>query len=143
MNKVILTGRIGAEPEIRYQPNGDPITNLRMATSEKWRDKASGEIKETTDWHRVVIFGRKNLIEHLHKGTALLVEGQLKTRKWQDKEGKDQYTTEVQIGFDGVIELQGRPQGQSSGQGSSKPAGNGTPTPPPSSSNDFEDDIPF
>ena len=97
LNKVQLIGNLGADPETRYTPSGDPITNIRIATTDRWRDKASGEMREATEWHRVVFFGKLAEIvgEHLRKGSALYVEGALRTRKWQDQGGQDRYTTEI------------------------------------------------
>ncbi len=97
VNKVILVGHLGKDPEIRYAPNGGAIANITLATSESWKDKTSGEKQEKTEWHRVVFFGRLAEIagEYLKKGAQIYVEGRLQTRKWQDKEGKDRYTTEI------------------------------------------------
>ena len=98
INKVILIGNIGADPEIRRTNNGDPIANLRIATSESWKDKNSGERKEKTEWHSVVIFDEnlcKVVENYLKKGSKVYIEGALQTRKWQDQEGKDRYSTEV------------------------------------------------
>ena len=96
INKVILVGNLGVDPETRYMPSGGAVTNLRIATSENWTDK-SGEKQERTEWHRVVLFGKLAEIgaEYLRKGQQVYVEGSLRTRKWQDKEGKDQYSTEI------------------------------------------------
>lgn len=98
VNKVILVGNLGADPEVRQLPSGDPVVNLRVATSESWRDKTSGERKEKTEWHRVVIFNEniaKVAEKYLHKGSKVYLEGQLQTRKWTNKEGQEQYSTEV------------------------------------------------
>ena len=97
VNKVILIGNLGADPETRAMPSGSTVANLRIATSESWRDKTSGEQQERTEWHRVALFGRLAEIasEYLRKGSQVYIEGSLRTRKWQDKEGKDRYTTEV------------------------------------------------
>ncbi|MBK6277814.1 MAG: single-stranded DNA-binding protein [Gammaproteobacteria bacterium] len=97
INKVILIGNMGAEPETRYLPSGGAVTNIRLATSESWKDKNTGQQQERTEWHRVVFFNRLAEIagEYLHKGSKVYIEGSLRTRKWQDKEGKDQYTTEI------------------------------------------------
>lgn len=97
INKVILIGNLGKDPEIRYAPNGGAVANITLATSESWKDKATGEKQERTEWHRVVFFGRLAEIagEYLKKGAQVFIEGRLQTRKWQDKEGKDRYTTEV------------------------------------------------
>ena len=98
VNKVILVGNLGADPEVRQLPSGDPVVNLRVATSESWRDKNTGERKEKTEWHRVVIFNdniAKVAEKYLHKGSKVYLEGQLQTRKWTNKEGQEQYSTEV------------------------------------------------
>ena len=98
VNKVTLLGHLGADPEVRYMPNGDAVANLRLATSKSWKDKETGEQKESTEWHRVVMFRRLGEIagEYLKKGSAVYLEGELRTRKWQDKDdGKDRYSTEV------------------------------------------------
>ena len=97
INKVILVGNLGADPETKYGPSGDAITNLRIATSEIWTDKNTGQKQERTEWHRVVIFKKLAEIaaEYLRKGSQVYIEGSLRTRKWQDKEGRDQYTTEI------------------------------------------------
>ena len=97
VNKVILIGALGADPELRNMPNGDAVCNIRMATSEQWKDKATGEKKETTEWHRVVFFRKLAEIagQYLKKGSQVYIEGSLKTRKWTDKEGKENYTTEI------------------------------------------------
>lgn len=98
VNKVILLGNVGKDPEVRRMTSGDPVVTLSIATSEKWRDKASGEQKEKTEWHRVVIFN-KHLAElaerYVKKGSKLYLEGQLQTRKWQDKDGQDKFSTEI------------------------------------------------
>lgn len=97
VNKVILVGNLGRDPETRYTADGAAITNITIATSDRWKDKASGEMKEATEWHRVAFFGRLAEIagEYLKKGSQVYVEGRIRTRKWQDKEGQDRYTTEV------------------------------------------------
>jgi single-strand DNA-binding protein len=97
VNKVILVGNLGRDPETRYSPDGAAITNVTIATSDRWKDKASGEMKEATEWHRVVFFGRLAEIagEYLKKGRPVYVEGKLRTRKWTDKEGHERYTTEI------------------------------------------------
>ena len=98
INKVILIGNLGADPEMRYMPGGDAVCTLRLATSDKWKDKASGEMRESTEWHRVVLFRRLAEVarEYLKKGAPVYVEGRLRTRKWQDKEGKERFTTEIE-----------------------------------------------
>jgi single-strand DNA-binding protein len=97
VNKVIILGNVGRDPEVRYTPSGQAVANISLATSRKWKDKASGDMHEETEWHRVVFYDRLAEIagEYLKKGRPVYVEGRLKTRKWQDKEGKDTYTTEV------------------------------------------------
>src|SRR3982751_5026038 len=97
VNKVILIGNLGADPETRFLPSGEAVCNIRIATTEKWKDKASGDMKEQTEWHRISLFGRQAEVagEYLKKGSAVYIEGRIQTRKWQDKEGKDQYTTEI------------------------------------------------
>ena len=97
INKVILVGNLGGEPEVRFTPGGSAVANVTIATSSSWRDKQSGEMQERTEWHRVAFFNRLAEIvgEYLHKGSKIYVEGSLRTRKWQDKSGNDRYTTEV------------------------------------------------
>ena len=109
VNKVILVGNLGADPEIRRTQDGRPIANLRVATSESWRDKATGERKEKTEWHRVVIFNEglcRVAEQYLKKGAKIYIEGQLQTRKWQDQSGQDKYSTEVVLqGFNSVLTM--------------------------------------
>jgi single-strand DNA-binding protein len=109
VNKVILVGNLGADPEIRRTQDGRPIANLRVATSESWRDKATGERKEKTEWHRVVIFSEglcRVAEQYLKKGAKIYIEGQLQTRKWQDQSGQDKYSTEVVLqGFNSVLTM--------------------------------------
>ena len=97
VNKVILVGNLGADPEIRYMPSGDAIANIRLATTDRYKDKASGEFKEATEWHRVAFFGRLAEIvgEYLKKGSSVYIEGRLRTRKWQGQDGQDRYSTEI------------------------------------------------
>ena len=114
VNKVILVGNLGKDPEIRYMPSGGAVANLTLATSESWRDKATGEQKEKTEWHNVSIFGKLAEIagEYLRKGSQIYVEGSLQTRKWQDQSGNDRYTTEVVVqGFNGTMQMLGGRQG--------------------------------
>jgi single-strand DNA-binding protein len=98
INKVILVGNLGADPEMRYLPNGDAVCNLRVATTDKWRDKGSGEAKESTEWHRVVLFRRLGEVagQYLKKGSSVYIEGRLRTRKWRDRDGQDRYSTEIE-----------------------------------------------
>jgi len=121
INKVILVGNLGQDPEVRYTPGGATITNISVATSESWKDKNSGQMQEKTEWHRVVFFGKLAEIagEYLKKGSQVYVEGKLTTRKWQDKQGQDKYTTEVVVdSFSGVMQmLGGKQEGGQSNQG--------------------------
>ena len=149
VNKVILVGNLGADPETRYLSSGDAVTNVRLATTESWKDKASGEKKEMTEWHRVVFYRRLAEIagQYLKKGSSVYIEGRLRTRKWQDKDGQDRYTTE--INGDSLKMLGSRPTGSDSAP-ASRPA-QGAPAAPAAATggggqggfNDFEDDIPF
>jgi single-strand DNA-binding protein len=147
VNKVILVGNLGKDPEVRRMTSGEPVVNLSVATSESWRDKASGERKEKTEWHRVVIFN-KNLAEvaekYLRKGSKVYVEGQLQTRKWTDKDGAEKYSTEVVLqNFRGELTmLDGRNGGE--GGGSSGGGGRGASEAPASFQRDeLDDEIPF
>ena len=157
VNKVILVGHLGKDPETRYMPNGDAITNATLATSESWKDKQTGEKKEQTEWHRLVFFRKLAEIagQYLRKGSLIYIEGSLKTRKWQDKDGQDRYTTEITVNE--MTMLGGRGDaggGQSSGepqqrQQQQRPQGNGggqqqrQSAPQSRGFDDFEDDIPF
>ncbi|PHM22803.1 single-stranded DNA-binding protein [Xenorhabdus ehlersii] len=109
VNKVILLGYLGQDPEIRYLPTGGTVATLSMATSESWRDKQTGEMREKTEWHRVVIFGKLAEIaaEYLQKGAQVYIEGQLQTRKWQDQQGQDRYSTEVVVNVNGTMQMLG------------------------------------
>ena len=123
INKVILVGNLGQDPEVRYMPSGGAVANMTLATSESWRDKQTGEMKEQTEWHRVVMFGKLAEVagEYLRKGSQVYIEGQLRTRKWTDQSGQERYTTEInvpQIG--GVMQMLGGRQ-----QGAGAPAGGG------------------
>lgn len=115
INKVILVGHLGNDPEIRYMPSGSAMANITLATSESWRDKNTGEQKEKTEWHRVALFGKLAEIagEYLKKGSQVYIEGQLQTRKWQDQSGQDRYTTEVVVqGYTGIMQMLGGRQQQ-------------------------------
>ena len=159
VNKVILVGNLGQDPETRYAPSGDAICNLRVATTETWKDKQSGEKREATEWHRVVLFGRQAEVasDYLKKGSQIYVEGRLQTRKWQDKDGQDRYTTEIRcddfkmlgsrVGAGAAQPNRSNDQGvgnrQQAPQSQQRPApasggggGNG-------GFGDFDDDIPF
>lgn len=144
VNKVIIVGNVGKDPETRYAPSGDAICNLTIATSETWKDKATGEKKESTEWHRVVFFGRLAEIaaQYLRKGSQVYIEGRLQTRKWQDKDGTDRYTTEIR--GDEMKMLGSKPEGESAPRQAAQQAqarpqqSRQAPDPLP-----FEDDIPF
>ncbi len=153
INKVILVGNVGGDPETRYMPSGSAVTNITIATNESWKDKQTGEQKERTEWHRVAMFNRLAEIaaEYLRKGSQVYIEGKLRTRKWQDKSGNDRYTTEIIAdemqmlggrGGGGGGNFGGGSQGDSQGgsQGGSQDSGNAPPQPGP---DDFDDDIPF
>ena len=149
VNKVILVGNLGKDPEVRRMTSGEPVVNLSIATSESWRDKASGERKEKTEWHRVVIFN-KNLAEiaekYLKKGAKVYVEGQLQTRKWTDKDGAEKYSTEVVLqNFRGELTmLDGRSGGGEGGGGGFGGARSGASESAPSFQRDeMDDEIPF
>jgi single-strand DNA-binding protein len=155
VNKVIVMGNLGRDPETRYSPDGAAVTNITIATSRTWKDKTSGERKEETEWHRIVFYGRLAEIagEYLKKGRPVFVEGRLKTRKWQDKEGQDRYTTEI---IAEEMQLLGGREGGGGGDedgggyassGSSAPRANagaasGARKPAPNF-DDMDDDIPF
>jgi single-strand DNA-binding protein len=118
VNKVILVGNAGADPETRYMPNGNAVTNVTLATSESWKDKQTGQQQDRTEWHRVVFFGRLAEIagEYIRKGSQVYVEGTLRTRKWQGQDGQDRYTTEVVVDINGNMQLLGG-RGNGAGQG--------------------------
>lgn len=168
VNKVILIGNLGQDPEVRYMPNGGAVTNITLATSESWRDKQTGEMKEKTEWHRVVIFGKLAEIagEYLKKGSQVYIEGSLQTRKWQDQSGQERYTTEVVVNIGGSMQMLGGRSGggdnmsqgggwgqpqqpqqgqQFSGGGNLRPAQQPAAAAPQSNEPpmDFDDDIPF
>ncbi|MEA5105641.1 single-stranded DNA-binding protein [Pantoea sp. S18] len=109
VNKVILVGNLGQAPEVRYMPDGGAVANITLATSENWRDKQTGENKEITEWHRVVLFGKLAEVagEYLRKGAQVYIEGQLRTRKWQGTDGQDKYTTEVVVNAAGTLQMLG------------------------------------
>lgn len=113
VNKVILVGNLGQDPEVRYMPNGGAVANITLATSESWRDKQTGEQKEKTEWHRVVLFGKLAEVagEYLRKGSQVYIEGALQTRKWQDQSGQERYTTEVVVNVGGTMQMLGGRQG--------------------------------
>ena len=141
VNKVIIVGNLGKDPETRYAPNGDAICNNTVATTDSWKDKATGEKKEQTEWHRVSFFGRLAEIsgQYLRKGSAVYVEGSLRTRKWQDKEGQDRYTTEIRA--DQMQMLGSKPEGEPARE-HAKAKQDGY-APQPSGFSDMNDDVPF
>ena len=143
INKVILIGNLGKDPETRYMPSGGAVTNITLATSETWKDKTSGEQQERTEWHRVVFFNRlaEIVAEYLKKGSKVYVEGSLRTRKWQGQDGQDRYTTEIVASEMQMLDSRGG--GGTTGfnqQPASAPAANQASA---ASDNGFEDDIPF
>jgi len=147
VNKVILVGNLGKDPEVRYMPNGNAVANITLATTESWKDKQSGEQQEKTEWHRIVMFRRLGEIagEYLKKGSQVYIEGKLQTRKWQDNSGNDRYTTEIVANE--MQMLGGRGGGGSAGfSGDSAPAqaapAQSAPA-PAAAGGDFDDDIPF
>ncbi len=161
INKVILVGNLGNDPETRFFPDGGAVTNASIATSESWRDKQTGEQREKTEWHRVVFRDRGNYRlgqiagEYLKKGSKVYVEGKLQTRKWQGQDGQDRYTTEIVVNEMQMLDSRGAGQGAEQGgysQGdapsAAAPAGVNQPSPnegnaPPGDFNNFDDDIPF
>lgn len=153
VNKVILVGNLGADPENRFAPSGDAICNIRLATTETWRDKSTGERREATEWHRVVFFGKLAEIagQYLKKGSQVYVEGSLRTRKWQDKEGHDRYSTEIRgdvMQMLGSRAGSGEPRAAPSAGGDaseprSEPASRPAAKKPAGKFDDMADDIPF
>jgi single-strand DNA-binding protein len=155
VNKVIIVGNLGQDPDTKAMPSGMSVTNLRIATSESWKDKTSGEMKEQTEWHSVAMFGRLAEIagEYLRKGSQVYIEGRLRTRKWQDKTGNDRYTTEIVAN---EMQMLGSRGGGGGGGASSERGGDKTSSAPRDSGGeygepvksstekaDFDDDIPF
>ena len=145
INKVIIVGNLGGDPETRYMPSGSAVTNLTVATNESWKDKQTGEQKDRTEWHKVAMFNRLAEIaaEYLRKGSQVYIEGKLRTRKWQDKSGQDRWTTEIIADEMQMLGGRGGAGGggsapMSSGQDSSPPS-----APPQAGPDDFDDDIPF
>ena len=153
VNKVILVGNLGADPETRYMPNGDAVANIRLATTESWKDKASGEKREITEWHRVVFYRKLAEIagQYLKKGSPVYIEGRIRTRKWQDKEGQERYTTEIEAN---EMQMLGGRQSASSSGGEVEYGGSMPPSAPSAANRqapakkapsfeDMDDDIPF
>lgn len=151
INKVILVGNLGQDPETRYMPSGKAVTNIRIATSESWKDKQTGDQQERTEWHGVVLFDKLGEIaaEYLRKGSQVYIEGSLRTRKWQDKEGKDRYTTEIVARDMQMLGSRGGAGGGAGGGGGgeqrqSRPAAVADDRGPPAGDEGgFDDDIPF
>ena len=155
VNKVILIGNLGKDPETRYLPSGEAVTSFSIATSETWKDKTSGEKKETTEWHRISAFGKLAEIcgEYLRKGSPVYIEGSLRTRKWQDKEGQDRYTTEIRADQMRMLGSRGGGEGGGGGGGggmrepAAAPSGGSASKAPAKKSggsfDDMDDDIPF
>lgn len=146
INKVILIGNLGADPEVRYMPSGGAVANVTIATSENWKDKATGENQERTEWHRVVFFNRLAEIvgEYLRKGSKVYVEGSLRTRKWQDQSGADKYTTEIVAAEMQMLDSRG--QGGAPSAPRSQPHSSDShamPQSAPMATEEFDDDIPF
>jgi len=145
INKVILIGNLGRDPEVRYTPNGLAVANISIATTEVWKDKQSGENQERTEWHRVVMYGRTAEIagEYLRKGSKIYIEGRLQTRKWQDKNtGQDRYTTEVVTDSLQMLDSKGGAAADTTSAPTEKSTSD-APSADPVSSNNFDDDIPF
>lgn len=146
INKVILVGNLGRDPETRYTPDGAAVTNLALATSESWKDKQSGEMQERTEWHRVVMYGRLAEIasEYLKKGAKIYIEGKLRTSKWQDKAtGADRYTTDIIASEMQMLDSKGGNGGGSYNAPASQPASRSNEMPDMGASESFDDDIPF
>lgn len=159
INKVILIGNLGQDPETRYAPSGTAITNINLATSDTWKDKQSGQMQERTEWHRVIFFNRLAEVagEYLRKGSKVYLEGRLQTRKWQDQNGQDRYTTEIVANEMQMLDSRGDSMGggqnyaqSNAGQSAPRPAPSqgsgqqGPSSPPPAPDMDsFDDDIPF
>ena len=150
VNKVILVGNLGADPENRYMTNGDAVCNIRLATTESWKDKASGEKREMTEWHRVVFYRKLAEIaaQYLKKGSQVYLEGRIRTRKWTDKDGQERYTTEIEAT---EMQMLGSRQGQGGPAGNEPPSGGSDYQSAPKkagnaakpSFDDLDDDIPF
>lgn len=146
VNKVILVGNIGQDPEIRYMPNGNPVANLTLATSETWKDKQTGEAREQTEWHKVVLFNKLAEIagEYVKKGSKVYLEGSIRTRKWQDQQGQDRYTTEILGNELQMLDRRSEAQGQNEYQQYSQQASEAPKPAAKAPEVDIaEDDIPF
>ena len=146
VNKVILVGNLGQDPEVRYMPNGGAVASLRLATSETWRDKQTGELKEVTEWHSVVVFGKLAEVagDYLRKGSQVYIEGRLRTRKWQDQSGHDRYSTEVVVNVGGTMQMLGGKQGAQQQTSNSQPRqSKSSPQQHEVPPMDFDDETPF
>jgi len=146
VNKVILLGNLGKDPEVKYMPNGNAVANITLATSETWSDKSSGEKKEKTEWHRVVFFGKLAEIvgQYLKKGSKVYIEGKLQTRKWQGQDGQDRYTTEVVVDIGGTMQMLDSRGGEGGfAPAQSAPAQQSAQPAPAMVDDGFDDDIPF
>lgn len=157
LNKVTLIGRLGADPEVRYLPSGGAVTNIRLATTRRWKDRQTNERREETEWHRIVFFTRLAEIagEYLRKGSLVYIEGRIRTQKWQDQSGQDRYTTEIVADQMQMLDSKSGGTGNFSNdqvntsQAPASPQSQPAPTqnipdaPPPASYEDFDDDIPF
>lgn len=145
INKVILVGNLGADPEVRYMPSGGAVTNVTIATSESWKDKQTGEQQDRTEWHRVVFFNRLAEIagEYLRKGSKVYVEGSLRTRKWQDQAGVERYTTEIVAAEMQMLDSKGGSDAPRSSAPMSRNTASSHSEAPAPMSQDFDDDIPF
>lgn len=145
INKVIIVGNLGNDPETRYLPSGGAVTNISVATSEGWKDKDSGEVKERTEWHRIVFFNRLAEIagEYLKKGSKVYVEGRLQTRKWQDKDGNDKYTTEIIASEMQMLDGKGGSANIDTGSTSARASSSAPKAAPAGVDDSFDDDIPF
>ncbi len=146
VNKVILIGNLGADPEVRYTPNGNAIANATLATSTTWRDKTSGDMQDRTEWHRIVFFNRLAEIvgEYLHKGSKIYIEGSLRTRKWQDKSGVDRYTTEIIANEMHMLDSKGQSTGGGDYNKQNRSSNNANAnTNPTADAGISDDDIPF
>ena len=144
VNKVILIGRLGKDPEVRYMPNGNAACNVSLATSESWKDKQTGEQKERTEWHNLQFYRRLAEIagEYLRKGSQIYVEGRLQTRKWQDKNGNDRYTTEIVVNEMQMLDSKGGGSTGFNNEAAPQQQSSTAPAPSPAA-DDFDDDIPF
>lgn len=145
VNKVILLGNLGKDPEVRHMPNGNAVASITLATSETWKDKQSGEKKEKTEWHRVVFFGKLAEIvgQYLKKGSKIYIEGKLATRKWQGDDGQDRYTTEVVVDIGGTMQMLSKQEGGTQNASTTQRQAAQQQPAPAMVDDGFDDDIPF